>query len=48
MTFYDKVKESSDYVKSRMNQKPTISIVLGSGLGSLVEVRAKNLRHRMN
>ena len=38
MTFYDKVKESSDYVKSRMNQKPTIGIVLGSGLGSLVDI----------
>ncbi len=38
MTFYDKVKESADYVKSRMNQKPTIGIVLGSGLGSLVDI----------
>ena len=38
MTFYDKVKESSDYVKSRMNQKPTIGIVLGRGLGSLVDI----------
>lgn len=38
MTFYDKVKESADYVKSRMNQNPTIGIVLGSGLGSLVDI----------
>ncbi len=38
MTFYDKVKESADYVKSRMNQNPTIGIILGSGLGSLVDI----------
>lgn len=38
MTFYDKVKESADYVKTRINQNPTIGIILGSGLGSLVDI----------
>lgn len=38
MTFYDKVKESADYVKSRMNQNPTIGIILGIILGSLVDI----------
>lgn len=38
MTFYDKVKESADYVQNRMEQEPTIGIILGSGLGSLVDM----------
>lgn len=38
MTFYEKVKESAEYVQSRMNQTPTIGIILGSGLGSLVDM----------
>lgn len=38
MTFYEKVKESAEYVQSRMNQTPTIGIILGSGLGSLVDI----------
>ncbi len=35
--FYDKVKESAEYIKGITAQKPTIGIILGSGLGSLVE-----------
>lgn len=38
MTFYDKVKESAEYVESRCGEKPSIGIILGSGLGSLVDV----------
>ncbi len=32
-----KVKEASDYVKSRMPHQPVLSMVLGSGLGDLAE-----------
>jgi len=35
--FYDQVKESADYIQSKTAQKPTIGIVLGSGLGSIVD-----------
>lgn len=38
MTFYDKVKESAEYVESRCMEKPSIGMILGSGLGSLVDV----------
>lgn len=38
MTFYEKVQESAEYVKGKMKQKPTIGIILGSGLGSLVDI----------
>ena len=38
MTFYDKVQESAQYVESRCKEKPTIGIILGSGLGSLVDM----------
>lgn len=38
MTFYDKVQESAKYVESRCKEKPTIGIILGSGLGSLVDM----------
>lgn len=33
--FYEKVKESADYILSRITQQPTIGIILGSGLGAL-------------
>ncbi|MBL1280407.1 MAG: purine-nucleoside phosphorylase [Fluviicola sp.] len=32
-----KFKESSDYIQSRTNVKPSIGIILGTGLGGLVE-----------
>ena len=38
MTFYDKVKESAEYVESRCKERPSIGIILGSGLGSLVDI----------
>ncbi len=38
MTFYEKVKESAEYVESRCGEKPSIGIILGSGLGGLVDV----------
>lgn len=36
--FYNKVKESADYIQSRISRKPDIAIILGSGLGSLVDI----------
>lgn len=37
---YDKIMESVDYIKSKINRNPKIAVILGSGLGDLVnEVR---------
>ena len=38
MTFYDKVKESAEYGESRCKERPSIGLILGSGLGSLVDI----------
>ena len=35
---YDKIIESVDYIRSKVNRKPKIAIILGSGLGDLVNV----------
>ena len=36
--FYDKVTQSADFIKSKTNHKPTIGIILGSGLGAIVDI----------
>ena len=36
--FFEKVKESADYIAGRIHHKPAIGIILGSGLGGLVDV----------
>ena len=36
--FYEKVKESAQFIESRTALRPTIGIILGSGLGSLVDM----------
>lgn len=36
--FYDKVKESAEYIRKRTSQKPEIGIILGSGLGALADI----------
>ncbi len=36
--FYDKVKESAEYIKTKIQGVPAIGVVLGSGLGSLVDI----------
>lgn len=36
--FYDHVKESADYIKERIEDSYDVAIVLGSGLGSLVDI----------
>lgn len=38
---YERVKESADYIRSRLTQQPTVAVVLGSGLGALVDVMAE-------
>lgn len=35
--FYDDVKASADYIKSKTTKEPVLGIILGSGLGSLVD-----------
>lgn len=35
--FYDKVKESADYILSKIDQPIDLAIILGSGLGNIVE-----------
>jgi purine-nucleoside phosphorylase len=36
MSILNKIKESSDYIKIRYNKKPQFGIILGTGLGALV------------
>lgn len=36
--FYESIMESAQYIRSRTAQQPEIGIILGSGLGSLVEI----------
>ncbi|MBQ2752681.1 MAG: purine-nucleoside phosphorylase [Firmicutes bacterium] len=36
--FYEKVTQSADFIKSKISHKPTIGIILGSGLGGLVDI----------
>ena len=37
MTFYDRVKESADYIRSRLPWTPDVAVILGSGLGKIVD-----------
>lgn len=37
INMYDKVTESAKYIESKMNIKPKVAIILGSGLGDLVD-----------
>ena len=36
--FYDKITESAEYIKGRISKTPHIGVVLGSGLGALVDI----------
>ena len=36
--FYEMIMESAEYIKSQTVQQPEIGIILGSGLGSLVDI----------
>jgi len=35
---YERVKESAEYIRSRLTLRPTVAVILGSGLGALVDV----------
>ena len=35
--FYDKVSASAAYIRAHIPQAPTVGIILGSGLGGLVD-----------
>lgn len=36
--YYDLVKEAADFINSKIVRKPTLGIILGSGLGSIVDI----------
>lgn len=36
--FYEKVKESAEYIKNNITKDPKIAVILGSGLGALVDI----------
>lgn len=36
--FYEKVKESADFIRERTDKMPYLGVILGSGLGSLVDI----------
>lgn len=36
--FYDKLMESAEYIRERIKEAPSIGVILGSGLGGLVDV----------
>lgn len=36
--FYDQVKESADYISSKVNAKADFAVILGSGLGKIVDI----------
>ena len=36
--FYDQVKESADYIGSRVNSRADVAVILGSGLGKIVDI----------
>ena len=35
--FYEKVKESADFIAAKVSEFPDTAIILGSGLGGLVD-----------
>ena len=44
MSQFDKIEESSDFIRQRLSQVPKVAIVLGSGLGNLTEKMSIDLR----
>ena len=36
--FYEKVKESAEYIKKNITKEPKTAVILGSGLGALVDI----------
>ena len=42
MMFYERVKESADFIRERTDKMPSLGVILGSGLGSLVDIMEEN------
>ena len=38
MTFYDKIQETAAFIRAKIDSKPTVGIILGSGLGGLIDL----------
>lgn len=38
MTLYDKIQETAAFIKSKIDSKPVVGIILGSGLGGLIDL----------
>ena len=38
MTLYDKIQETAAFIKAKIDSKPTVGIILGSGLGGLIDL----------
>lgn len=38
MSLYDRIQVTTQFIQSKINQPPTVGIVLGSGLGGLIDV----------
>jgi purine-nucleoside phosphorylase len=43
MTLYDKIEETAAYIKGKVPNKPRVGIVVGSGLGGLIDLVAKDV-----
>ena len=40
---YERVKESAEYIRRRLPLQPTVAVILGSGLGALVDVMEEKI-----
>ena len=38
MEMINQIHQAADYIKARINIKPTVALILGSGLGDIVDV----------
>ena len=44
MTDYEKIKAAADYIRARISLRPTIGLVLGSGLGGYADTLEEAVR----
>lgn len=43
MSLFDKIQETSSFIKTKIQNTPTVGIILGSGLGGLIDVVTKEV-----
>lgn len=43
MSYYERVKEASEFIKSKIPNVPEIAIILGSGLGSFADTMEEKI-----